>query len=83
MRAGGAGGEPSDDGGGSDSPGRRDSGLPEDMMRNFRNRMNRVNNDDHGDDRTSGRGERRRGHLHLSSNHPHRLELLKRCSKCS
>eukprot|EP00971_Amphidinium_carterae_P119689 2371161-Amphidinium_carterae.2 len=33
------------------------------MVRNFRNRMNRVNNDDgHGGDRPSGSGARRRGH---------------------
>eukprot|EP00971_Amphidinium_carterae_P186671 3705562-Amphidinium_carterae.2 len=62
IRAGGGGGkpEPSDDGDGSDS--RR--GLPEDVLRNFRNKMNRVNNDadSQGGDRPSGRGARRRGH---------------------
>eukprot|EP00971_Amphidinium_carterae_P070996 1403781-Amphidinium_carterae.1 len=67
TRAGGGGGEPepSDDGGGSEeSEDRRDQQLPDDVLRNFHNRMNRVNNDadSQGGDRPSGRGSRRRGH---------------------
>eukprot|EP00971_Amphidinium_carterae_P052839 1040444-Amphidinium_carterae.1 len=65
LRASGGGAEPpepSDDGGGSD--GRRNSRLPEDMLRSFRNRMRRLNEDmDSPDgDKPSGRGAGRRGH---------------------
>eukprot|EP00971_Amphidinium_carterae_P129884 2572775-Amphidinium_carterae.1 len=63
VRASGGGGEPpepSDDGDGGD--GRRDSKLPEDMLRSFHNRMRRLNEDmdSQGGDKPSGRGARRR-----------------------
>eukprot|EP00971_Amphidinium_carterae_P332104 6466086-Amphidinium_carterae.1 len=63
LRASGGGGEPpepSDDGGGSD--GRRDSRLPEDMLKSFRNRMRQLNDDmNEGPGRDNGRGSGRRG----------------------